>query len=403
MLQTWRWFGPLDPISMDDLLQVGAEGVVSALHHLPPGTVWPVAEIEKRQGEIAKRRNGAASGLRWEVVESLPVSEAIKTRSGDYRAHLEAYRQSMCNLAACGLQIVCYNFMPILDWTRTDLRAPMAHGGTAMRFDLLEFAVFDLFILRRSGAAQDYPADFTEQADRLFKTMDDAQKTALQNNIVAGLPGANDNWTLDDIGALLQTYSTVTAESLRANLIDFLADIIPLADELGLRFCCHPDDPPFSLLGLPRIMSSEADYAHVMNAVDSPANGITFCTGSLGVAKGFDAAGFVERLGSRIHFAHLRNTSRTEPALPDRSSFYEAAHLEGHTDMAGVVAALMRKQDKRKAAGRADWRIAMRPDHGQELLQDIGSGGMPGYPLIGRMRGLAELRGLMAAHQSPNN
>lgn len=401
MLQTWRWFGPIDPITIDDLLQVGVEGVVTALYHLTPGTVWPVAEIEKRQSAIATRRNGSGSGLLWNVVESLPVSEAIKTQSGDYKTHIENYRQSLRNLAACGLQTICYNFMPILDWTRTDLRAPMNHGGTAMRFDLLEFATFELFILERAGADQDYPAEFVARADQLFQTMDNTQKTALQNNIVAGLPGANDSWSLDDIRALLQTYHGISADQLRKHLTDFLAEVIPLAEELGLRLCCHPDDPPFSLLGLPRVMSNEADYAHVVNAVHSPSNGITLCTGSLGVAQDFDGAGFVERLGAHIHFVHLRNTCRTEPAMPARSSFYEAAHLEGNTDMVSVVKALMQEQESRKAAGRADWQIPMRPDHGQEILHDINAGGMPGYPLLGRMRGLAELRGIMAACGSP--
>lgn len=401
MLQTWRWFGPVDPITIDDLLQIGVEGVVTALYHLTPGTVWSVAEIEKRQSAIATRRTGIESGLLWDVVESLPVSEAIKTQSGDYKNHIENYRQSMRNLATCGLRTICYNFMPILDWTRTDLRAPMPHGGTAMRFDLLEFAAFELFILERAGAAEDYPADFVARADQLFKTMDDDQKSALQNNIVAGLPGANDNWTLEDIRALLQSYQGISADKLRSNLTDFLAEVVPLAEELGLRLCCHPDDPPFSLLGLPRIMSTEADYEHVLTTIDSPANGITFCSGSLGVAENFDGAGFIERLGSHIHFVHLRNTRRTEPAVPARSSFYEAAHLEGNTDMVSVVKALMREQETRKAAGRTDWQISMRPDHGQEILHDIGAGGMPGYPLLGRMRGLAELRGIMAACSSP--
>ncbi|MEH6728482.1 MAG: mannonate dehydratase, partial [Hyphomicrobiales bacterium] len=223
------------------------------------------------------------------------------------------------------------------------------------------------------------------------------QKTALQNNIVAGLPGANDNWTLEDIRSLLKTYQGVSADQLRKHLTDFLAEVVPLAEELGLRLCCHADDPPFPLMGLPRIMSTEADYAHVMKTVASPANGITFCTGSLGVAEDFDGAGFVERLGSHIHFVHLRNTMRTEPRVPGRSSFFEAAHLEGNTDMVSVVKALMREQQIRKAAGRADWQIPMRPDHGQEILHDIAAGGMPGYPLLGRMRGLAELRGIMAA------
>lgn len=397
MLQTWRWFGPQDTVIIDELLQVGVEGVVSALHHLKPGIVWSIDAIKKHQGYIATKADGSPSGIAWEVVESLPVSEAIKTQTGDYRQHIQNYRESMRNLAACGLKTICYNFMPILDWTRTDLRARMPHGGTAMRFDLLEFAVFDLFVLARAGASEDYPAAFVAEAQKRFDAMDDAARYNLQQNIVAGLPGANDNWDIDDIRELLATYASTTPDELRGRLIDFLSEIMPLAQELGLRFCCHPDDPPFSLLGLPRVMSSEEDYARVLNALDVENNGVTFCTGSLGVTKGFDAAGFVERLGSRIHFVHLRNTTLTKPDIPGRSSFYEAAHLEGDTDMVSVVAALMREETKRKAAGRADWQIPMRPDHGQDLLHDLKIMGMPGYPLIGRMRGLAELRGIMAA------
>ncbi|MEP4431162.1 MAG: mannonate dehydratase [Hyphomicrobiales bacterium] len=397
MLQTWRWFGPQDTVSIDELLQVGVEGVVSALHHLKPGTVWSVDEVKKRQQSIATRGDGTPSGIAWEVVESLPVSEAIKTQTGDYREHIQNYKESMRNLAACDLKTICYNFMPILDWTRTDLRARMPHGGPAMGFDLLEFAVFDLFILRRSGAGEEYPEDFVARAQERFDCMDEAARFKLQQNIVAGLPGANDNWGIDDIRQLLATYASTTADQLRARLIDFLSEIMPLAQELGMRLCCHPDDPPFTLLGLPRVMSCEEDYVRVLNAIDVENNGITLCTGSLGVTRDFDAVGFVERLGSRIHFAHLRNTTLTEPEIPGRSSFYEAAHLEGGTDMVSVVAALLRQESKRKAAGRADWQIPMRPDHGQDLLHDLKVESMPGYPLIGRMRGLAELRGIMAA------
>lgn len=397
MLQTWRWFGPQDKVSIDEMLQVGVQGVVSALHHLKPGTVWSLEEIKKHQGYITVKGDGTSSGIAWEVVESLPVSEAIKTNTGDFRQHIQNYRESMRNLAACGLKTICYNFMPILDWTRTDLHARMPHGGTAMRFDLLEFAVFDVFILGRAGASEDYPQTFVEEARQRFDAMDDAARYSLQQNIVAGLPGANDNWSIDDIKELLATYASTTPEQLRARLIDFLSEIMPLAQELGIRFCCHPDDPPFSLLGLPRVMSCEDDYARVMDALDVPNNGITLCTGSLGVTKGFDAARFVERFGSRIHFAHLRNTSLTEPSIPGRSSFYEAAHLEGSTDMVSVVAALMREESKRKSDGQSDWRIPMRPDHGQDILHDLKIESMPGYPLFGRMRGLAELRGIMAA------
>lgn len=391
MKQCWRWFGPADPITLDDLHQVGVQGIVTALHDYAPGMVWPIDAIAERQRLLA------ASGFMWDVVESLPVSEAIKTQSGDYKAHLEAYKASLQHLAAAGIETICYNFMPILDWTRTDLRSPQPHGGMAMAFDMALFAAFDLFILQRAGAMDDYPEALCLEAEARFAVMEDAEKQQLHHNIVAGLPGANDRWTLDDVRSLLATYADIDAERLRQNLIDFLSAVVPVAEDLGLRLCCHPDDPPFSLLGLPRVMSSLEDYAAVLGAVDSPANGATLCTGSLGVREGFNASAFVKQLGSHIHFVHLRNTKRSASADPHRPNFYEAPHLEGDTDMVATIAALMHEQKRRKAAGRTDWRIPMRPDHGQELLFDKGGHSTPGYPLIGRMRGLAELRGIVAA------
>ena len=398
MRQTWRWFGPADKIDVSDLPQAGVEGIVSALHHIPPGAVWTRDEIERRQRQIS-HPGGEPTGLEWEVVESLPVSETIKTQGPAFCDHIDAYRQSLRNLAACGLEVVCYNFMPILDWTRTDLAAVMSHGGRAMKFDLVDFAVFDLFILQRSSARDDFGPEIVTLAEARAAAMTDAQKVKLQNNVVAGLPGANDNWDISQVRELLDTYSGISTDRLRSNLVDFLSEVAPLADELGLRLCCHPDDPPFSLLGLPRIMSSEGDYAHILDAVDLPGSGATFCTGSLGVAEGFDAPGFVERLGHRIHFVHLRNTTRIAPADAEKTSFFEAAHLEGDTDMVATVAALVAEENRRRTGGRSDWRIPMRPDHGQDILTDLQTETMPGYPLIGRMRGLAELRGVMAACQ----
>jgi len=366
MKQCWRWFGPDDPISLPELHQVGVEGIVTALHHFPPGTVWDAASISERQ-ELLK-----AQGYHWDVVESLPVSEAIKTQTSAMKGHVAAYKTSLRALAEQGIETICYNFMPILDWTRTTLRAPQAHGGAAMLFDLINFAVFDLHILARSGAEADYSEAQLDRAAERFAAMSDAQKSTLQNNITAGLPGANDNWSVEDVRALL-------------------------AEKLGVRLCCHPDDPPFSLLGLPRVMSSSDDYAAVMDAVDLPANGATLCTGSLGVARDFDGAAFVKRHGARIHFAHLRNTKRIEGTDTTKPDFFEAAHLEGDTDLVATVRALMIEQKRRQSEGRSDWKIPMRPDHGQELLGDLGGHSTPGYPLIGRMRGLAELRGVMAA------
>lgn len=397
MKQTWRWFGPEDTVSVDEMLQAGVQGVVSALHHLPPGTVWSGDEIRKRQAQIATRIDGAPSGLGWDVVESLVVSESIKTKGSDYADHIAAWKASLANLAACGLRTVCYNFMPVLDWTRTRLRAPMPHGGTAMLFDLVDFATFDIHLLARPQAAEDHGADIAEAAAARFAAMDDAARRSLRDNIIAGLPGANDSWTLDQIRDLLATYAPISSDTLAQNLTDFLAEVVPAAERLGMRLCCHPDDPPFPLMGLPRVMSTEADFARTLAAVDSPASGTTFCTGSFGVASGFDAPGFVQRHGPRIHFVHLRNTTRIAPATDIRTSFYEAAHLEGDTDMVAVIRALLAEEKRRKIEGRPDWQLPMRPDHGQDILDDLKRNSMPGYPLIGRMRGLAELRGVMTA------
>ncbi|MFK7791952.1 MAG: mannonate dehydratase [Devosiaceae bacterium] len=396
MRQTWRWFGPADTISLAEIRQTGAQGIVSALHHVPPGEVWSHGEIAKRKNAIEGRAD-APTGLTWDVVESVPVSEAIKTQTGPVKEHMAAYKQTLINLAGQGIETVCYNFMPILDWTRTDLKAVMPDGATAMRFDLLDFCAFDAFLLARPGVEDDYPADMTEAAQARFAAMSDGQKAQLVNNIVAGLPGANDTWTLDDVRTQLATYEDIDAYRLRDNLIDFLAEIVPVAEEVGIRLCCHPDDPPFSLLGLPRVMSSENDYAIVLDAVDIPANGATLCTGSLGVSKAFNPVSFIEQLGQRIHFVHLRNTLREGPSAGDKHSFHESAHLEGDTNMVATISALMVEQQRRRNEGRADWQIPMRPDHGQAMLDDHNRNSMPGYPLIGRMRGLAELRGIMAA------
>lgn len=391
MKQCWRWFGPADTIDLPDLHQVGVQGIVTALHDILPGELWTLDAIRQRQDVL--RRNG----FTWDVVESLPVSESIKTQGPRMADHVAAYKASLRHLAEAGVHTICYNFMPILDWTRTELRARQPHGGTAMLFRFLDFAVFDLHILKRSGASSDYSDELVDLAAKRFAEMTDAQRGALQNNIVAGLPGANDKWTTEDVRAHLATYQGIAPDRLRQNLVDFLSEVCPLAQELGLRLCCHPDDPPFSLLGLPRVMSSTDDYEYIMNAVPTAANGATLCTGSLGVAAGFDPVDFITRLGDRIHFVHLRNTKRLTGSDAQRPDFFEAAHLEGDTDMVATIKALLSEETRRKTAERLDWEIPMRPDHGQELLSDLGGKSMPGYPLIGRMRGLAELRGIMAA------
>lgn len=392
MRETWRWFGPPDPITLAEVRQTGAAGIVSALHHVPSGIAWDTDEVAVRKAEIE------AAGLTWDVIESIPVSEAIKTRSGPWQAHLAAWQDSLRAVAAAdGPRVICYNFMPVLDWTRTALRHPIASGGTAMRFDLIDFAVFDLFLLAREGAEADYPDAVRTEAEDRAKALDADGAAALAANITAGLPGSMESWTLDDVRARLADYRGIDADGLRATLIDFLREVVPVAEELGLRLCCHPDDPPFPLLGLPRVMSTLEDYVRVLDASPSAANGATFCTGSLGVRADFDPVAFVGALGDRIHFVHLRNTGRDPDSTGLRVSFEESAHLEGDTDMVATIRALMAEETRRREAGRHDAEIPMRPDHGHDLLDDLKRRGQPGYPLIGRMRGLAELRGVMAA------
>jgi mannonate dehydratase len=399
MRQTWRWFGPQDLVSIDDIRQAGAEGVVSALHHVPSGAVWTPEEIEKRQREVATAANGQPSGLAWEVVESLPVSEDIKKQKNDWREHIANYRTSLRNLAAAGIKVVCYNFMPVLDWTRTDLAWRLPHGGTCMRFDLADFAAFDIGILKRPGASEDFPPEIVEEANRRLAEMDATRKNELARNIAFGLPGAAEHLTMDDLRAHLEEYGATSPEQLRNHFIAFLEEVVPTAEEVGIRLCCHPDDPPFQLLGLPRIMSTEADYATIMNAVDSPANGITLCSGSLGARPDNDLPGMMRRLGSRVHFLHLRNVKRETANIA--GSFYEAEHLGGDTDMVALIAEILKEEERRRAAGREDHSIPMRPDHGQDILDDLKRKAQPGYPAVGRLRGLAELRGIITALSHP--
>ena len=399
MKQTWRWFGPKDLVSIDDMLQAGVEGVVTALHHVPTGTVWSPEDIARRQAELAVMTDGAPSGLTWDVVESLPVSEDIKRQTGDWKTHIANWKTSMRHLRAAGIEVICYNFMPILDWTRTDLAYRLANGATCMRFDAIDFAAFDLFLLERRGAVDSYAPEVLEQARARFATMSDARKDELAGNVVFGLPGAAERMSMQDVKTHLAHYDNIPAARLRAHLVDFLAEVSPLAQELGMRLCCHPDDPPFPLLGLPRIMSTEADYKAVMAAVDLPANGITLCTGSLGARADNDLPGMMARLGDRVHFLHLRNVALEDRALG--GSFHEAAHLEGNTDMVAMIAAILAEESRRRAAGRADWQIPMRPDHGQDILDDLKRKAQPGYPAIGRLKGLAELRGIMTALAHP--
>lgn len=395
MRHTWRWFGPIDKVTIADARQAGAEGIVTALHHVPYGSVWTAEAIERRKREVGISASGAPTGLQWEVVESLPISEDIKTQTGNWRAHIDAYRTSMKNLAAAGIEVICYNFMPVLDWTRTDLYWQVDHGGTTMRFDLVDFAAFDIHILKRKAAPDEFSAEIVAEAASRFATMDEARQAQLTHNVRAGLPGATESTSLDSLRVELQSYADIDTDRLRSYLIDFLSEVTPLAESLNLRLCCHPDDPPFPLLGLPRIMSTEEHYRRILDAVDSPANGVTYCTGSLGARADNDLSGMVDRLGSRIHFAHLRNVRKETAGTP--CSFHEAEHLTGDTDMIAVIQALLREEARRKAEGRADAVIPMRPDHGQDILEDAKRNAQPGYPAIGRLKALAELRGVERA------
>ena len=399
MRQTWRWFGPADLASIDDVVQAGVEGVVTALHHVPNGAVWTPEEIAKRQEEVRRRRDGSPSGLEWEVIESLPVSEDIKKQQGDWRAHVENYRLSLRNVAAAGIEVICYNFMPVLDWTRTELRWALPHGGSCMRFDINDFAAFDIHILERPGAEGDYTNAITDEAARRYADRDETARKQLARNVTMGLPGSTESMTLEDVREHLAQYGLISADQLRRHFVDFLSEVVPVAEELGLRLCCHPDDPPFPLLGLPRVMSTEADYTLMLSAVDSPANGMTLCSGSLGARPDNDLPGMMERLGPKVHFLHLRNVKRDSDATV--GSFFEAEHLAGDTDMVALIAAILREEARRRAAGRSDANLPMRPDHGQDILDDLRRRSQPGYPTIGRLKGLAELRGVMTALAHP--
>ncbi|EPR21980.1 mannonate dehydratase [Agrobacterium sp. TS43] len=386
MRHTWRWFGPVDKVTVQDAAQAGAEGIVSALHHIATGDVWPVDEIAKRHEAIK------AGGLYWDVVESVPVSEDIKTQTGDWKNHIANWQETLRRLSASGIRTVCYNFMPVLDWTRTDLRWETRHGAKAMRFDLPDFAAFDIHILKRPEAKADYPDWLAEEAAKRFADMPDTKIAALGRNIGAGLPGSADGYSLTQLLEKLRSYHGIDRERLQQNLIDFLCEVTPVAEEVGINICAHGDDPPWPLLGLPRILSTEADYAHMLSKVDSRANGVTLCTGSLGARADNDLPFIASRFADRIHFVHLRNVTRDTDTVP--CSFFEDEHLEGGTDMVAVIAALLTEEARRRAEGREDHTIPMRPDHGQEILDDLTRGAQPGYPAIGRLKGLAELRGI---------
>ena len=394
MIETWRWFGPTDKVTLNDIRQTGASGIVTSLYHLEPGIVWKKEEISSRLVEIAGSKSHV-NNLSWQVVESLPVSEVIKTGSHPRDEHIKAWIESMENLSELGINVICYNFMPILDWTRTELAAPMSSGATAMYFDLLDFIAFDCFILERMDSQNDYEKQLVDKAKNRFEGFSEEKKLILSKNITAGLPGAGETLTFQEVKRRLDGYSGIDADKLRENFKYFLDAVVPTAEKLGVRLCCHPDDPPWPLLGLPRIMSTEEDYNWLVNVHPSKANGITFCTGSLGTSFENDLPGMVSRLGKHIHFFHLRNVTREQESIP--TSFYEDEHLSGNSDMIEIISEIIREENRRKAEGREDWSIPMRPDHGQNILDDHGRNAMPGYPAIGRLKGLAELRGVFKA------
>jgi mannonate dehydratase len=384
-----RWFGTHDPVSLFDLRQAGCTGVVSALHQLPVGAVWSVADIKERQ-QIIEADNATHSPLHWVVVESLPVHEDIKKGRPTRATYIENYKQSLRNLAACGIRTVCYNFMPVLDWSRTNLSYEMPDGSRALRFVWQDFALFDLFILKRPAAATAYEPAVIAAAREQFESMTPEQIQQLTNTVLLGLPGSEEAFELANFQSLLDEYAAIDANTLRENLHYFIREVAPVAEEVGINLCIHPDDPPYPLLGLPRVVSTEADLAALFAAYDAPNNGLTYCTGSLGVRADNDLPGIVARYGNRIHFVHLRATKREE----NPRNFHEADHLTGDVDMYAVVRELVLEELRRERAGAIDAALPMRPDHGHQMLDDLNKKTYPGYSAIGRLRGLAELRGL---------
>lgn len=386
MKDTWRWFGPNDPVSLGDAVQAGARGIVSSLHHIPDGDVWPVHDVERHAGLIA------AAGLGWDVVESIPVSNDIRVRGPGWSRDIANYKASLQAVAASGIKVVCYNFIPLIDWARTDLRYPL-RSGLALRFDYVDFAACDVFILQRRNAADAYAPEVLKDAEERFKAMAPARRDELEATVLAPLPGGTVAYGREEFHAVYSRYEGISEADYRANLLAFLREVVPVAEELGVRMCIHPDDPPINLFGLPRIAGTRDQLRTILDAVPSPSNGITFCVGSLGVRAENDLVAMIEEFGPSIHFTHLRNVTRETD-----TSFHEAEHLGGSSDMVAIVFALRREELRRQAEGRDDWDVPFRPDHGHLMLDDIAKGNArPGYSAIGRLKGLAELRGVIRA------
>lgn len=384
MKETWRWFGPQDPVSLDHVRQAGATGVVSALHHLYRGEAWPLDEVLKRKAEIE------AAGLTWSVVESIPIHNSIKLQSGPFRQFTDAWKGSLSAIAKAGVKIVCYNFMPVVDWTRTDLRWRLPSTGYALRFDVTDFAAYDLFILRRVGAERDYAEERIAAARARYDAMSEGRRNELEQTIIAGLPGAEGSYDRRTFRELISQYKNVTPGELRGHLISFLREVVPVAEELGVRLAIHPDDPPWPLFGLPRVVSTAEDVRAMLAGADTAANGLTFCVGSYGSRADNDLLAMVKEFAPRIHFVHLRQVTREADG-----SFYEAEHLRGSSDMVGLIRAVLKEETRRRKQNRLDSEIPMRPDHGHLLADDIGRKVNPGYSLVGRLKGLAELRGVV--------